>query len=314
MKTNHYVRAGIRGSRALTALAAAGMVAAFGLDASADTNVVRNGVNWDATYEADFEPHSASTNPIWVESIAGAGSSRVASGGILRLTSDGIGGYLRYDQTGSTWTGLGAQRTIEWRMMVESQTSGDRATDFLSFAGDDGYWIVEFKDASLRLVGSSAGSDILIDTTTFHTYRLVIDSNLAVDQAVLYVDGLEFLSSGAATPGNAGANDFLAFGDGSSGGIGGAIQWDFVSWTAGAFPAAAFEVSFDTITVAAAAAMEFTSVLGAVYQLQSTMSIVPPTNWVETGATITGNGDALLLFDPTGFATQKTYRVLANPM
>ena len=66
--------------------------------------------------------------------------------------------------------------------------------------------------------------------------------------------------------------------------------------------------------MAAAAAMEFTSVLGAVYQLQSTMSIVPPTNWVETGATITGNGDALLLFDPTGFATQKTYRVLANPM
>ena len=232
----HIVRSAAQGT-ACFALAA-GLLAAWTTTASADFLVPRNGVTWDATYEADFEPHSGSNNPIWVESIAGSGSSRVASGGILRLTSDGLNGYLRYDQTGSTWTGLGAQRTIEWRMMVESQTSADRATDFLSFAGSDGYWIVEFKDTSLRLVGSSAGSDIPIDTTTFHTYRLVIDGGLAVDQATLYVDSnpLPFLSSGSVAPGSAGANDFLAFGDGSSGGIGGVIEWDYVSWTAGAHP------------------------------------------------------------------------------
>jgi hypothetical protein len=205
---------------------------AWAISASADFLVPRNGVTWDATYEADFEPHSGSNSPIWTEGIGGAQSSRVASGGILTLTSADISN-LRYDQAGSSWTGLGQQRTIEWRMRVASQQAGDRATDFLSFAGGDGFWIVEYKDSSLRLNGSSAGSDLPIDTTTFHTYRLVIDPGLATDKARLYVDNSLFHSSGGASPGNAGANNFLAFGDGSSGGIGGVIEWDFVSWTSG---------------------------------------------------------------------------------
>jgi len=206
--------------------------AAWTMTASADFLVPRNGVTWDATYEADFEPHSGSNSPIWSEGIGGAQSSRSAAGGILTLTSADISN-LRYDQVGTSWTGLGQQRTIEWRMRVASQQAGDRATDFLSFAAGEGFWIVEFKDASLRLNGSSAGSDLPIDTTAFHTYRLVVDSALATDKARLYVDNSLFASSGGGAAGNAGANNFLAFGDGSSGGIGGVIEWDFVSWTAG---------------------------------------------------------------------------------
>lgn len=202
--------------------------------ASGAVNVLRNGVTWDATYEGTLEPPSET--PSWVEAIGGAGSSRVASGGILTITTPAAANVLRYDQTGTSWTGLGSQRTIEWRMRVVSQTAGDRATDFLSFdAGSGDFWILEFQDDSYRLVGSAAGSDIAFDTTQFHTYRWVIDTDASVDQSVLYIDGSEALSSGAATAGAAGLNNFLAFGDGSSGGVGGVIEVDFISWTAGAF-------------------------------------------------------------------------------
>lgn len=312
-RTNLLRERGGSGSRVFTTCAVACMAATFAMDASAEFNVIRNGVNWDATYEAVFEPHSGSTDPIWIEGIGGAQSSRVAAGGILTLTSVDISN-LRYDQTGASWTGLGAQRSIEWRMRVVSQSAPDRATDVLSFAAGDGFWIVEFKDSSLRLNGSSMGSDILLDTTIFRTYRLVIDSTQSVDRAVLYVDGTEFITSGAATPGDAGAGDLLAFGDGSTGGIGAVIEWDFISWTAGAFPASPFGISFNTIVVADTAAMEFASTLGVDYNLEFTTDIIPPTNWVVTGATVTGNGGTMQLFDPTGFSTQKMYRILAPPM
>ena len=74
--------------------------------------------------------------------------------------------------------------------------------------------------------------------------------------------------------------------------------------------AAPIDVSFNTITVTNAAAMEFGSQVGVDYRLQVTTDLVTPTNWVDTGASIAGDGGTLLLFDPTGSSTQKSYRIL----
>lgn len=72
------------------------------------------------------------------------------------------------------------------------------------------------------------------------------------------------------------------------------------------------EVSFDSIIVTNAAAMRFASVSGAVYNLEFTTDIVPPTNWVPTGCTIAGDGLDKTFFDPTEPETNKTYRILVE--
>ena len=72
------------------------------------------------------------------------------------------------------------------------------------------------------------------------------------------------------------------------------------------------EVSFDSITITNAPAMQFGSASGTVYGLEFTLSLAPPTNWVPTGATIEGNGSPLILYDPTGSDTNKTYRIVVN--
>ena len=71
-------------------------------------------------------------------------------------------------------------------------------------------------------------------------------------------------------------------------------------------------VDFDTVEVADTTGMEFLSANGAFYYLEYTTDLVAPTNWTATGATIAGNGDTLILFDPTGTDTSKTYRILMS--
>jgi len=55
----------------------------------------------------------------------------------------------------------------------------------------------------------------------------------------------------------------------------------------------------------------FDSVPNATYRLQSTPDLVS-SNFTDTGAIVIGNGDAMTLFDPTGPATSKNYRVVAE--
>ena len=72
-------------------------------------------------------------------------------------------------------------------------------------------------------------------------------------------------------------------------------------------------VAFTNIVVEDVAALEFDSELGGIYDLE--YAVEPDTNdYIATGATLTGDGGILNMYDPTGFSTQKTYRILLqNP-
>ena len=86
------------------------------------------------------------------------------------------------------------------------------------------------------------------------------------------------------------------------------VYIDDVTYTVGAT-----DISFDTVTVEDTTAMQFLSIIDALHHLEFTTDLVAPTNWVPTGATITGNGGTMLLFDPTGTDTSKIYRILMTP-
>jgi hypothetical protein len=69
------------------------------------------------------------------------------------------------------------------------------------------------------------------------------------------------------------------------------------------------EVSFSTIDVADTSGFEFQSVSGSVYRLDKAMP--PSTNFTSTGGFLEGNGDMMLMFDPTGFSTQDVYKIFS---
>ncbi len=61
-------------------------------------------------------------------------------------------------------------------------------------------------------------------------------------------------------------------------------------------------------------AFMFTSTSGTVYSLQSStnaMDAIP--TWVNAGLEVAGNGSDQLLFDPAGFDSNKTYRIIEAP-
>jgi hypothetical protein len=56
-------------------------------------------------------------------------------------------------------------------------------------------------------------------------------------------------------------------------------------------------------------AAQFQSEVGITYLLQCTTDPPASNNWSDTGAFVAGDGSTLLLFDPSGYSTGKTYRV-----
>ena len=67
-------------------------------------------------------------------------------------------------------------------------------------------------------------------------------------------------------------------------------------------------VEYTEVTVGDVAVLDFESTAGAVYSLEYAME--PDTNdWMVTGATLTGNGEILTMYDPAGHSTQKVYRI-----
>ena len=55
--------------------------------------------------------------------------------------------------------------------------------------------------------------------------------------------------------------------------------------------------------------LQFQSIDGVLYELQYATDLVTPV-YTNTGLIVEGNNQVLTLFDPTGFSTQKTYRVV----
>ena len=70
-------------------------------------------------------------------------------------------------------------------------------------------------------------------------------------------------------------------------------------------------VDITNVVVDPAIMIEFNSVNGENYELEFTASPAD-TNWLSAGFTIRGDGTTRQAFDPAGFSTQKTYRVI-NP-
>jgi len=204
------------------------------LESQAALSVFRNDVLWDATFEGDVHP--SSSTPTWA-GFGGGGPASGSSDGDIWSQTTITSSYQYFDQTGSTWTGLGSTRTVEFRARVVNQTASDRAFDVIASTGGNA-WVVQLSSNGVQLAGSVAiGSVTPIDQSTFHTYRLVMADFLAQDRAKLYVDNnpIPVSVSGANTPAPFGSATVLSFGDLSTGGVGGTTAMDFISWTNGYF-------------------------------------------------------------------------------
>ena len=66
------------------------------------------------------------------------------------------------------------------------------------------------------------------------------------------------------------------------------------------------------IVLANVVALSFDRDLAFQYTLQFTTDLAEPVNWMDSGFSSFGSGDRLSAYDPTGFSTQNTCRVLAS--
>ena len=77
-------------------------------------------------------------------------------------------------------------------------------------------------------------------------------------------------------------------------------------WDIGALE---FFFSVNRVTVEDVPALAFTSSVGHLYGLEFNTN--GDTNvWTDAGALLTGDGSTMFMFDPSGFSTQKNYRII----
>lgn len=217
----------------ITVLVASIVFALGTFTAPAAQNVTNNSVVWAVSYDGDFLPNNGSSDPAWSTFFVGAGASGTVGGGILTLTNGGASiTYAEMNNT-SYWNGGSGgtfDNTIEFKMRGQNAQSNADWTGRFFFGDGVNRWFFSFDDNRVRINGSPF---YLIDTTIFHTYRIV-ESNSLVS---LYVDQIGNNStpvlSGVA--GSAVAQNFIYFGhDGTA--LKGRTEWDYVRWTnAGAF-------------------------------------------------------------------------------
>ncbi|MBU0678573.1 MAG: hypothetical protein KJ626_10695, partial [Verrucomicrobia bacterium] len=68
---------------------------------------------------------------------------------------------------------------------------------------------------------------------------------------------------------------------------------------------------FNAATITNVVAMKFQSQIGVTYRLDYAAGL-PATNWISTGFTLSGNGSQMRAYDPTGYSTQKVYRIVGE--
>lgn len=71
-------------------------------------------------------------------------------------------------------------------------------------------------------------------------------------------------------------------------------------------------IAFTNVVVEDTAALEFNTTPGVNYQLEFTTNDLPAQDWTPSDTTILGAGGTQLAFDPTGFSTSKTYRIVVK--
>ena len=208
--------------------------------AVAAVNQTVNGVTWSFTYDGDVLP--TLSNPAWTVASGGSGTATASSdGNVLSIKSSiGSANALSY-QVGTTagWNALlgTGDSTVEVRFRLNSwDTGGATGTVAQSIRIATG-----LRDIQLRIrpceVSFQGGAAYAIDTTQFHTYRIVVTGGA---NATLYVDGspapVLTREETVATTVNA-----LRFGDITSSGAG-EVVWDHVRWTnQGAFAPASVD-------------------------------------------------------------------------
>lgn len=69
------------------------------------------------------------------------------------------------------------------------------------------------------------------------------------------------------------------------------------------------QVSVSGIDATTATVFPLGTVSGLTYRLEYTLDEAAP-DWTPSGLSVIGNGTVMQLFDPTGYATQRTYRIL----
>jgi hypothetical protein len=140
------------------------------------------------------------------------------------------------------------------------------------------------------------------DGSAVHTSRFERLNGSAVE---MFVDDVSLgsISPGAGANGDAAQFEF-GFGGGMTVGPGRADVY-YVKVSSGApLPM----VEFTDVTLGDAMAMEFQSVQGTEYRLESTDQAV--TNWQFAGMIRIGDGNVMHMYDPAGISTSKSYRIV----
>jgi len=174
--------------------------------------------------------------------------------------------------------------------------------------------------------GRGASGSTALEDGQWHMMTAVYDPNADADGEIrLYVDGTGSVFTDSKTQTNAidyGSSIFSVgtgrFGGGNYNAFAGwvdevalfdhALSADEVDFYFANSVSNRVEVSFSTIDVADTSGFEFQSVSGSVYRLDK--ATPPSTNFTSTGGFLEGNGDMMLMFDPTGVSTQDVYKVL----
>ena len=221
--------------------------------AGAATNVDRNGVTWDATFEGDFAALTGST-PAW-SVFDVANSSESTDGNIRTHTTTAAAGANSYS-VASNWSGTGGARTVEIRARVPNPDIAgvtDGQASLILGVNNIAYDFRFTDDSLLYNVGGALATVATLDTTQYHIYRVTVDQS-ANPIVNLYIDNNPtsvFSSSESwfTSPGF----DILVYGDISTGGEAGTIDVDYISWADGVQTAVPEPASLGVLALAGVA-------------------------------------------------------------
>lgn len=221
----------------LSCAAAAALLGVAAAASHAALNVDRNGVLWPGTFEGDVADLTTSIPP-WGIFDRNGFAAESSDGNIYRYVSGSVGTAVSYEQTATFAGAPGQAWTAEARVRVEPSAfeAGDGAGALIMGVNSQAY-AMRFHTGFVTYNFSSGLSTVAtLDTTLFHTYRMVVDQS-ANPAFSLYIDGnpTPVLTTNDTWFTSPGFNK-LVFGDTSTGGLAGIMEVDYISWTAGAFP------------------------------------------------------------------------------
>ncbi len=252
------------------------------LDVSGGINERASNVDTDVAKFSNNVPWSVT---VWINNSTPGGYRQIVS--------------QRTDNTGNGWY-LGLDSSSRPFFFTQGQTQSDGRGASSSTPLEDGQWHMMTAvhdpnadaDGEIRLYVDGSGSVF----THHKTQTNPIDYGTAVFAVGLGLD------TGGSYNRFAGLVDEVALFDH-------ALTADEVDFYFGNSVSNLIEVSFSTIDVADTSGFEFQSVSGSVYRLDK--ATPPSTNFTSTGGFLEGNGDMMLMFDPTGFSTQDVYKIFS---